>query len=110
MDTGRVRICLFNAFALALLSALTLPAAAQQRDPFATACMAKKNASPANCACQGKLARANLDRREQQAALSALRADKAGFQKQVKAFGETKAKVFAGKMQKLGERSRAECR
>lgn len=86
------------------------PALAQPRDAFAAACMNRQNATPSNCACQSKLARANLDRREQQAALSALRGDKENFGKQVRALGQAKAKVFSGKMQTLSVQSKALCR
>jgi len=81
---------------------------AQQRDAFAAACM-KSGTSASKCACQSKIARANLDRREQQAALSALRGDKENFGKQVRAMGEAKAKVFSTKMQRLSTQSRAQC-
>lgn len=81
---------------------------AQQGDAFAAACM-KSGTSASKCACQSKIARANLDRREQQAALSALRGDKENFGKQVRAMGQAKAKVFSGKMQKLSTQSRAHC-
>lgn len=100
-------------FAFALLALFpAVPAQAQTArpaDPFIAACMAKKNTSQVKCACQAKIARANLDRREQQAALLAVRGEKEAFTKQVKSFGEAKAKVFAGKMQKLGEQSKAQC-
>ncbi len=84
------------------------PAAAQQADAFTAACM-KSGTSASKCACQSKIARANLDRREQQAALSALRGDKTSFAKQVQAMGQTKAKAFEGKMVQLGQRSRTQC-
>ena len=101
------------AFVLALIAgtSLTCSAAfAQRADAFAAACLKKQSSTPSNCACQSKLARANLDSREQRAALSALNGDKASFTQQVKAMGEAKARTFSGKMQKLGEMSRAQCR
>ncbi len=95
------------ALVIPIILALT-PASAQQADAFTAACM-KSGTSASKCACQSKIARANLDRREQQAALSALRGDKASFAKQVKAMGQAKAKTFEGKMAQLGQRSRAQC-
>ncbi len=87
------------------------PAFAQPRgDAFAAACMTRNNMTAAICACQSKLARANLDRREQQAALLALRGDKENFGKQVRAMGQAKAKTFEGKMARLGQQSRAQCK
>ncbi len=89
---------------------LPAPVFAQQADPFVAACMRGKTATPAKCTCQSKIARANLDRGEQQAALSALRGDKDGLGKQVRALGPVKAKAFEDKLKKLGEQSRAQCR
>lgn len=98
------------ATALIAFSIWTAPAAAQGADPFASACMARNNATPSACACQAKLARANLDRKEQQVALMALRGQRDAFGAQVKAMGQNKAKAFSTKMARLGQRSRAECR
>lgn len=98
-----------GAFAAAL-GGMIAPAAAQQRDAFAAACLTRANMTPAICACQAKLARANLDRREQQAALTALRGDRENFGKQVRAMGQAKAKTFEGKMARLSAQSRAQCR
>lgn len=92
-----------------LLLAGTGQAAAQQ-DVFFAACMSKGNKTQSNCACQSKLARVNLNRAEQRAALSALRGDKDGFTRQLRAMGQGKAKTFAGKMDRLGARTRAACR
>ncbi len=97
---------------LALIAGvLVLPAAvsAQQADRFVEACMRGKAATPAKCTCQSKIARANLNKQEQQAALLALGGDKDGFAKQMKAFGPAKSKIFNGKMEKLGVQSRREC-
>ena len=90
--------------------ALATESRAQQSDPFTAACMTRKDATPAKCACQSKLARANLDRREQQMALAVLRGDKDGYNKQVKAIKPEQIKTFQGKMDKLGAQSRTECR
>lgn len=98
---------ILTAFAL---FAAPLPGMAQQANPFVAACIAQKKFTPSGCACQAKLARATLDRGEQQAALSALRGDKEAFARQMRAFGAAKAKVFVGKMDTLSVRSRAECK
>jgi hypothetical protein len=98
---------------LALFSGFLLQASvvmAQQSEPFTAACMTKKNATALKCACQSKLARASLDTREQQVALSGLRGDKAGFEKQVKAMKPESARILFAKMDKLGVQSRSECR
>lgn len=98
------------ATALIAFAILNGPAVAQGSDPFAAACMTRVNATPTGCACQAKLARANLDRKEQQVALMALRGQREAFGAQVKAMGQAKAQAFSAKMSRLGERSRAECR
>lgn len=84
-------------------------AQAQQKDPFVAACMARKNTVERKCVCQAKIARANLDRRELQAALLALRGDNDAFTKTVRGFGEAKAKGFSAKMQKFGAQAREKC-
>jgi len=105
--------------AISLVVAATLPLAvlagapaqAQQRgaDPFAAACMAGGKRSAANCACQSKIARANLNAREQRAALAAMRGDKTGFGREIKAMGPNGAKAFDAKKGKLGQLSRSRC-
>ncbi len=104
-----IRTILAAAGSLLLAGAGAGQAAAQQ-DAFFAACMSKGNKTQSNCACQSKLARVNLNRAEQRAALSALRGDKDGFARQLRAMGQGKAKAFAGKMDRLGARTRAACR
>ncbi|MDB5569833.1 MAG: hypothetical protein JWN93_1016 [Hyphomicrobiales bacterium] len=99
-----VRACAL-AFALALSGAPALAAA----DEFAAACVAR-GARESACACQAKLARAGLNASERGAAVSAMRGDQDAARRQLAAMGDAKAKAFAGKMRKLGQRAKAECR
>lgn len=101
--------------AAALALALMLPAAAQAQqagraDPFASACMAGGKRSASNCACQSKLARANLNAREQRAALAAMRGDRDGLGRELKAMGQNGAKAFDAKMGRLSARSKQTCK
>ncbi len=99
------RVCV-----LPLLFALSgAPAVAAPTDAFAAACVAR-GAKQSACACQAKLARGGLDAAERNAAVSAMRGDSGAARQQLAAMGEAKAKAFAGKMQKLGQRAKAECR
>lgn len=85
------------------------PAAAQQRpDDFAAACM-KRGIRESAYLCQAKLARGTLDASERRAAIAAMTGGQPAMQREVARMGEAKAKAFAAKMQRLGERARAQC-
>ncbi len=103
----------FTAAAVAALLALTTlvasPALAQQRpDDFAAACM-KRGVRESACTCQAKLARGQLDAVERRAAIAAMTGGQPAIQREVARMGEAKAKAFAAKMQRLGQRAKAQC-
>ncbi len=104
-------MALFSARSFLFAAALALvgSSALAAPDAFADACVAR-GAKASACACQAKLARTGLNGSERNAAVSAMRGDQAGARQQVAAMGEAKAKVFANKMQRLGQRAKAECR
>lgn len=83
---------------------------AMARDAFAAACMAQGKASARACACQARLARKNLNRRERRAALAGLRGGRDALAREIKAMGQKRARVFAVKMRRLGAASRKQCR
>ena len=94
---------------LALATLTGAPALAQQRpDDFAAACM-KRGVRESACVCQAKLARGQLDAAERRAAIAAMTGGQAAMQREVARMGEAKAKAFASKMQRLGQRAKAQC-
>ena len=96
--------------AMLAVSVFVAPSAlAQQRtDDFAAACM-KRGVREAACTCQAKLARGQLDASEQRAAIAAMTGGQPAMQREVARMGEVKAKAFAAKMQRLGQRAKAQC-
>ncbi|MBX9760487.1 MAG: hypothetical protein K2Y29_17040 [Beijerinckiaceae bacterium] len=88
------------------------PALAQQQQPrtdeFAAACI-KRGVRESACQCQAKLARGSLDASERRAAIAAMTGGQAAMQREVMRMGETKAKAFAAKMQRLGQQAKAQC-
>ncbi len=93
----------------AALVALSSAASAQQRpDDFAAACM-KRGIRESACLCQAKLARGSLDASERRAAIAGMTGGQPALQREVARMGEAKAKAFAAKMQRLGERAKAQC-
>jgi hypothetical protein len=91
------------------LVALSSAASAQQRpDDFAAACM-KRGIRESACLCQAKIARGSLDAAERRAAIAGMTGGQAALQREIARMGEAKAKAFAAKMQRLGERAKAQC-
>jgi hypothetical protein len=91
------------------LVALSSAASAQQRpDEFAAACM-KRGIRESACLCQAKIARGSLDAAERRAAIAGMTGGQAAIQREIARMGEAKAKAFAAKMQRLGERAKAQC-
>lgn len=99
-------------FALATIVGFALPpagATAAPRDDFAAICLARGGKASA-CACQAKLARADLSPAERRAAISGMRGGQEAMKKEIAAMGPQRAKAFAGKMQQLSRRAASECR
>jgi hypothetical protein len=91
------------------LVALSSAASAQQRpDDFAAACM-KRGIRESACLCQAKIARGSLDAAERRATIAGMTGGQAALQREIARMGEAKAKAFAAKMQRLGERAKAQC-
>lgn len=91
------------------LVAFSAGASAQQRlDEFAAACM-KRGIRESACLCQAKIARSSLDASERRAAIAGMNGGQAAIQREIARMGEAKAKAFAAKMQRLGERAKAQC-
>lgn len=102
----------------ACLAAPGAPALAQQQqqqqrqqprtDDFAAACI-KRGVRESACLCQAKLARGALDASERRAAIAVMTGGQPAMQREVARMGETKAKAFATKMQRLGQQAKAQC-
>lgn len=84
-------------------------ARAQSEAQFAKACQASGKRSAAACTCQAKLARRNLNAREQRAALAAMRGDETAMAREVKAMGKKGVQSFDAKMGRLSALSRKTC-
>lgn len=94
------------AFVLSL--AATPPVTAAPVDDFAAACI-KRGLRESACNCQARMARTTLDAAERRAALAAISRGREAMMTEVAAMGEAKAKAFASKMKRLGERAQKEC-
>ena len=96
-------------FAAVLVALTVQPAFSQQRaDDFAAACI-KRGVRESACVCQAKIARASLNAAERRAAIAAMTGGREAMQRELTRMGEAKAKVFASKMQRLGQEAKARC-
>lgn len=100
------------AFAAATFSATPSFAATKPAadDAFTSACLARPNAVPTRCRCEGKLARTTFTAPERAAMIRGLQGDQAGFQASIAGMGEARGKAFIGKVRTLKARSDAQCR